>query len=79
MLNGLLDPEAVDVPTEVQFGRKGSKKFAFAATFTGWHSGALVIDLEVRLPPSRSPRSDVTVITPRPGRRAAARNRLGGS
>ncbi|TFK39864.1 regulator of chromosome condensation 1/beta-lactamase-inhibitor protein II [Crucibulum laeve] len=42
-------PPDVSVPTEVRFdhGRKKSKdRFCFSATAAGWHSGALVIDLE---------------------------------
>ena len=43
-------PPRVDVPTEVRFYR-GSKKrketFCFAAAARGWHTGALVIDLDV--------------------------------
>lgn len=44
-------PPAVDKPTEVRFdhGRKTPKEmFCFAVTAAGWHTGALVIDLEVR-------------------------------
>ena len=47
MLDGRLDPEVVETPTEVKFGREGSKKYAFVASAAGWHFGALVIDLEV--------------------------------
>ncbi|KAF8159521.1 regulator of chromosome condensation 1/beta-lactamase-inhibitor protein II [Crassisporium funariophilum] len=39
----------VDIPTEVRFDHhsKGPKdRFCFAATAAGWHTGALVIDLE---------------------------------
>ena len=43
----------VQEPTAVRFDHmlksKGKKKFVFAATAAGWHSGALVIDLEVRV------------------------------
>ena len=40
---------AVKQPTEVRFDHEGSvnKGFCFAATAAGWHTGALVIDLEV--------------------------------
>jgi len=43
---------AVDVPTEVRFDHNSKKKrdrFCFAATASGWHTGALVIDLEVNI------------------------------
>ncbi|KAJ3562459.1 hypothetical protein NP233_g9555 [Leucocoprinus birnbaumii] len=43
------DPKPVLVPTEVKFdhGRKKPKdQFCFSATAAGWHTGALVIDLE---------------------------------
>ena len=43
-------PPVVQVPTEVRFdhGHKRKKdRFCIAATAAGWHSGALVIDLEV--------------------------------
>ena len=43
-------PSAVEVPTEVRFdhGRKKPKeRFCFSASAAGWHTGALVIDLEV--------------------------------
>ena len=42
----------VDVPTEVRFDHNSKKKrdrFCFAATASGWHTGALVIDLEVNI------------------------------
>ncbi|KIP10060.1 hypothetical protein PHLGIDRAFT_28732 [Phlebiopsis gigantea 11061_1 CR5-6] len=43
-------PPDVREPTAVRFDHmlksKGRKKFVFAATAAGWHSGALVIDLE---------------------------------
>ena len=45
-------PQAVSIPTEVRFDHTGKKprdRFCFAATAAGWHTGALVIDLEVRL------------------------------
>jgi SCF-associated factor 1 len=43
---------AVDVPTEIKFDHNSKKKrerFCFAATAAGWHTGALVIDLEVNI------------------------------
>lgn len=42
-------PPAVRRPTEVRFDHEGTvnKGFCFAATAAGWHTGALVIDLEV--------------------------------
>lgn len=43
-------PPSVTVPTEVRFdhGRRKSKdRFCFSVTAAGWHTGALVIDLEV--------------------------------
>ena len=42
-------PPAVDTPTEVRFDHDLSKRkemFCFAATAAGWHTGALVIDLD---------------------------------
>jgi len=42
-------PQAVSIPTEVRFdypGKKPRDRFCFAATAAGWHTGALVIDLE---------------------------------
>jgi len=42
-------PPAVSIPTEVRFDHTGKKprdRFCFAATAAGWHTGALVIDLE---------------------------------
>jgi SCF-associated factor 1 len=46
------EPSAVQNPTEVHFTKNGlqgpGKKFVFAAAAAGWHTGALVIDLEVR-------------------------------
>ena len=45
-------PQDVSIPTEVRFDHTGKKprdRFCFAATAAGWHTGALVIDLEVRL------------------------------
>lgn len=43
---------AVDVPTEIRFDHNSKRKrerFCFAATAAGWHTGALVIDLEVNI------------------------------
>ncbi|KAF5351928.1 hypothetical protein D9756_007455 [Leucocoprinus leucothites] len=43
------EPDEVRTPTEVRFdhGRKEPKnRFCFSATAAGWHTGALVIDLE---------------------------------
>ena len=44
---------AVHVPTEVRFGIDGEgggqRMFCFGATSCGWHTGALVIDLDVRV------------------------------
>lgn len=45
-------PPRVDVPTEVRFdhaSKKRKERFCFSVTACGWHTGALVIDLEVRL------------------------------
>ena len=46
-------PPEVRIPTEVRFdhtaGKKPRDRFCFAATAAGWHTGALVIDLEVCL------------------------------
>lgn len=39
------------IPTEVRFDhteKNSRNRFCFAATAAGWHTGALVIDLEVR-------------------------------
>ncbi len=44
------NPPAVEVPSEVRFdhGRKTRKdRFCFSVAAAGWHTGALVIDLEV--------------------------------
>ena len=44
---------SVDVPTEVRFdhGMQGRKdRFCLAVAAAGWHTGALVIDLEVSRP-----------------------------
>ena len=44
-------PAPVSVPTEVRFdhGKQTRKeRFCFAAAASGWHMGALVIDLDVR-------------------------------
>lgn len=44
-------PPDVAEPTEVKFctrnGRNRRESFVFGATASGWHTGALVIDLEV--------------------------------
>ncbi|KAG7094062.1 hypothetical protein E1B28_007681 [Marasmius oreades] len=43
------EPPAVEVPTEVRFDHKRKKpkeRFCISAAASGWHSGALVIDLE---------------------------------
>jgi hypothetical protein len=43
-------PPSVKVPTEIRFDRdlkKPKEMFCFAATASGWHTGALVMDLEV--------------------------------
>ena len=42
-------PRAVEKPAEVRFdhgSKKRRDKFCFAATAAGWHTGALVIDLD---------------------------------
>ncbi|KAL6307246.1 RCC1/BLIP-II [Sparassis latifolia] len=43
-------PPIVQVPTEVRFdyGERAREKYCFAAAASGWHMGALVIDLEVQ-------------------------------
>ena len=44
------EPPAVQVPTEVRFdhgAKKPKDRFCFAVTAAGWHTGALVIDLDV--------------------------------
>ncbi|KAG9006088.1 hypothetical protein FRB94_000993 [Tulasnella sp. JGI-2019a] len=47
------EPGRVEVPSEVRFdwgvnshGKKGKKKFCYAVTAGGWHTGALAIDLD---------------------------------
>ncbi|KDR80661.1 hypothetical protein GALMADRAFT_241020 [Galerina marginata CBS 339.88] len=43
------EPPAVNVPSEVRFDHNNKKprdRFCFATTAAGWHTGALVIDLE---------------------------------
>lgn len=43
------EPPAVQIPTEVRFdhgAKKPKDRFCFAATAAGWHTGALVIDLD---------------------------------
>ena len=50
---GPLDPPNVESPAPVHFnhGRNpGGRRFCFAATAAGWHTGALVICLEVKFP-----------------------------
>lgn len=47
----LLEPPKVEEPAEVDFNlgrKKAGKKFCFAASAAGWHTGALVIGLDVR-------------------------------
>jgi SCF-associated factor 1 len=49
---GAAAPPAVAVPTEVRFDHNSEKpreRFCFATTAAGWHTGALVIDLEVNI------------------------------
>lgn len=49
---GIGIPREVSIPTEVRFDHTGKKprdRFCFAATAAGWHTGVLVIDLEVCL------------------------------
>lgn len=44
------EPPAVDTPTEVRFdhhSKSPRKSYCVSATAAGWHTGALVIDLEV--------------------------------
>jgi SCF-associated factor 1 len=48
----IYEPPAVEAPAKVGFGA-GGRKFVFAATMGGWHSGALVLNLEVRVQPAR--------------------------
>ena len=48
-----LEPPRVDSPSPVHFNhgpKPGGRKFCFAATAAGWHTGALVICLEVGFP-----------------------------
>ncbi|KAF9482577.1 RCC1/BLIP-II [Pholiota conissans] len=43
------EPPAVSIPTEVQFdhnSKKPRERFCFSVTAAGWHTGALVIDLQ---------------------------------
>jgi len=50
--NGGPFPPDVSEPAEVSFGHgeaQREKMFCFAATAAGWHMGALVIDLQVRI------------------------------
>ena len=48
--NWISEPPRVLQPTEVSFDHTGQtgRKFVFAATAAGWHTGALVMSLEVR-------------------------------
>ena len=51
---GPLEPPKVTSPSPVHFnhGQKpGGRRFCFAATAAGWHTGALVVCLEVSPPP----------------------------
>ncbi|KAF9554501.1 RCC1/BLIP-II [Agrocybe pediades] len=48
--NRRAEPPAVSVPTEVRFDHKSKKpreRFCVSVTAAGWHTGALVIDLDV--------------------------------
>jgi SCF-associated factor 1 len=50
---GPLDAPRVDSPSPVHFNygpNPGGRRFCFAATAAGWHTGALVICLEVSSP-----------------------------
>ena len=45
------EPPAVEMPSKVRFDhglRKQKDRFCFAIAAAGWHTGALVMDLEVR-------------------------------
>ena len=47
-----VNPVGAEIPTEVRFdhgSKKQRERFCFATTAAGWHTGALVIDLQVRL------------------------------
>jgi SCF-associated factor 1 len=49
-VHGFGPPPDVEAPTEVRFdhGRKSPKdRYCFSVAAAGWHTGALVIDLEV--------------------------------
>jgi SCF-associated factor 1 len=51
---GPLDTPKVASPSPVHFNHgsnPGGRRFCFAATAAGWHTGALVVCLEVSLPP----------------------------
>jgi len=50
---GPLEPPAVTSPSPVHFNhglKPGGRRFCFAATAAGWHTGALVVCLEVSPP-----------------------------
>ena len=52
--NRRAEPPRVDIPTVVRFDHNSKKpkdRFCFAITAAGWHTGALVIDLDVSLSP----------------------------
>lgn len=56
------EPPEVLVPTEVRFDhglKHPRKRFCFGVTAAGWHTGALVIDLEVRSPRSLASKIDL--------------------
>jgi len=74
----LREPPRVDEPTEVHFNHDGQsgKKFVFAATAAGWHTGALVLslepekdelDTETRTMPGHFPEHDAEPIPPPSG------------
>ena len=54
---GPLEPPRVPSPSPVHFNHgpnPGGRRFCFAATAAGWHTGALVVCLEVSFPLLRS-------------------------
>ncbi|KIM44654.1 hypothetical protein M413DRAFT_442608 [Hebeloma cylindrosporum] len=62
---------AVDVPTEVRFDHNCKKpidRFCFAATASGWHTGALVIDLEPGVNDDEVEAGPTEDLTPSPSR-----------
>ncbi|KAG6891190.1 hypothetical protein C0995_008442 [Termitomyces sp. Mi166 len=64
-----LEPPAVDVPTEVRFdhGLKSPKdRFCFSIAAAGWHTGALVIDLETIKPGEEEEKEHEPVDRPLP-------------